>query len=58
MKNTPEQVAQIKKLREETGWGIMDIKKAMEESNFDEEKARDILKSIRLPFLSDVPVKP
>ncbi len=33
----------IKQLREETGFGVMDIKRALEEANNDAAKARDIL---------------
>jgi len=35
---------QIKKLREQTGVGIIDVKKALDESNGDEEKAIEILR--------------
>lgn len=35
----------IKKLREETGAGIMDVKRALDEANGDEKKAREILKA-------------
>lgn len=35
---------QIKKLREQTGAGIVDVKKALEESNGDEAKAIEILR--------------
>lgn len=38
----------IKKLREQTGAGVMDIKKALAESNGDEQKALEILKEIGL----------
>jgi elongation factor Ts len=34
----------IKKLREETGLGIIECKKAFEEAGYDEKKAREILK--------------
>ena len=34
----------IKKIREETGAGVVDIKKALEESSGDEDKALDILR--------------
>lgn len=34
----------LKQLREETGFGIMDIKRALEDANGDVAKARDILK--------------
>ena len=34
----------VKKIRIETGLGIMEIKKALEEANGDEKKAREILK--------------
>ena len=34
----------IKKLRQDTGAGIMDVKKALEESKGDEDKARDLLR--------------
>lgn len=36
----------IKKIRDETGAGVMDIKKALDESGDNEKKAREILKSI------------
>lgn len=36
-------IDQIKKLREETGAGVIDIKKALEESKGDEAKAKKIL---------------
>jgi len=35
----------IKKLREETGAGIMDVKRALDEAKGDEKKAREILKA-------------
>ncbi len=35
----------LKQLREETGFGIMDIKKALEEAGNDVDKAREILKA-------------
>ena len=35
----------IKKLREQTGAGVMDVKKALEEARGDAEKALEILKS-------------
>ncbi len=35
----------IKKLREETGAGIMDVKRALDEANGDEKKAREVLKA-------------
>jgi len=35
----------IRKLREETGAGVMDAKKALEEASGDMEKAKDILKT-------------
>jgi len=38
-------VEQIKKLRAQTGLGIHDIKKALEETNGDETKALELLKS-------------
>lgn len=34
----------LKQLREETGFGIMDIKRALEEANGDVAKARELLK--------------
>jgi elongation factor Ts len=34
----------LKQLRDETGFGIMDIKRALEEANGDEVKARELLK--------------
>ncbi len=34
----------LKQLREETGFGIMDIKRALEEANNDVAKARELLK--------------
>ncbi len=34
----------VKKLREETGAGVMDAKKALEDANGDFEKAKDLLK--------------
>ena len=34
----------VKKVRQETGLGIMEIKSALEEANGDEKKAKDILK--------------
>jgi elongation factor Ts len=36
--------SELKKLREETGVGVMDIKRALEETNGDIEKARILLK--------------
>ena len=36
--------AQVKELRERTGAGILDCKKALEEANGDIEKAVDILR--------------
>lgn len=38
-------VDQIKKLREQTGAGIADVRKALEESVGDEKKAQELLKS-------------
>jgi len=35
----------IKKLREETGAGIMDVKRALDEAKGDEKKAKEILKA-------------
>jgi elongation factor Ts len=35
----------IKQIREETGAGVMDVKRALDESNGDVEKAREILKA-------------
>src|SRR6266545_3018755 len=35
----------IKELREETGFGVMDINRALEEAKGDVDKARDILKA-------------
>jgi elongation factor Ts len=35
---------QIKKLREQTGAGVVDVKKALDEANGDEDKAIDILR--------------
>lgn len=35
----------IKQIREETGAGVMDVKKALDESNGDAEKAKEILKA-------------
>jgi elongation factor Ts len=35
---------QVKKLREQTGAGVVDVKKALDEANGDTEKAREILK--------------
>lgn len=40
----PIDIAQLKKLREETGAGVMDVRRAMEESAGDEAKARVWLK--------------
>ena len=37
-------VEQIKSLREKTGMGVMDVRKALEESGGDEKKASDLLK--------------
>jgi len=36
---------QVKKLREETGAGVMDVRRALMETNGDEAKAKEILKS-------------
>ena len=38
------QMEQIKALREKTGAGIVEVKKALDEANFDEEKAIEILR--------------
>lgn len=38
------QMEQIKALREKTGAGIVDVKKALDEASFDEEKAIEILR--------------
>ena len=38
------QMEQIKALRERTGAGIVDVKKALDEANFDDAKAIDILR--------------
>lgn len=38
------QINQIKKIREETGASVIDIKRALEEANGDEKKAREILR--------------
>jgi len=35
---------QVKKLREQTGAGVVDVKKALDEANGDADKAREILK--------------
>lgn len=35
----------VKKLREETGMGVMEVKRALEETNGDETKAKEILKA-------------
>ena len=35
----------LKKLREETGAGIMDVKRALDEAEGDEKKAREIIKA-------------
>lgn len=35
----------VKKLREETGAGVMDIRRALQESNGDETMAKDLLKA-------------
>lgn len=37
-------IEQLKKLREETGAGVMDVRKALEESNGDLDKARQWIK--------------
>ena len=37
-------VSTLKKIREETGYGVMDIKKALEQSRGDEKKAIELLK--------------
>lgn len=41
-------IDQIKQLREKTGAGIADVRKALEESGGDEKKAEDLLKSWRV----------
>ena len=40
-----ELIEKVKKLRAETGVGMMEVKAALEESNGDEKKAKDILKT-------------
>lgn len=39
-------IAQVKKLREELGLGIMEIKAALEQAEGDEKKAKEILKEL------------
>ena len=45
-------LAEIKKLREETGLGIMEVKKALTESKGDTKKAKEILKKKGLEKLA------
>lgn len=40
MENEEERIKIIKQLREETGWGMMDCKKALYNSSWDIEKAK------------------
>lgn len=42
--NQKDLIEKVKKIREETGLGVMDIKRALEEAKGDEKKAGEILR--------------